>query len=76
MVALMGPVAEVTAMTQIAVPQRPSPEGPRAVENEDSALALIRTTASARRSVSPRSIRCRTSVLRAGAVTTFFAGHP
>ncbi|MBA4491721.1 Gfo/Idh/MocA family protein [Paracoccus sp. S1E-3] len=42
MVALMGPVAEITAMTQIAVPQRPSPEGPRAVENEDSAFALIR----------------------------------
>ncbi|WBU63631.1 Gfo/Idh/MocA family protein [Paracoccus aerodenitrificans] len=42
MVALMGPVAEVTAMTQIAVAERPSPEGPRVVENEDSALALIR----------------------------------
>lgn len=42
MVALMGPVAEVTAMTQIAVPMRPSPDGPRAVENEDAALALIR----------------------------------
>lgn len=41
MVALMGPVAEVTALTQIAIPQRPSPEGPKAVENEDSALALI-----------------------------------
>ncbi|OCX62235.1 myo-inositol 2-dehydrogenase [Thioclava sp. SK-1] len=42
MIALMGPVAEVTAMTQIAVPMRPSDDGPRAVENEDSALALIR----------------------------------
>lgn len=42
MVALMGPVDQVTAMTQIAVPQRPSPIGPRKVENDDSALALIR----------------------------------
>ncbi|MGR3443791.1 MAG: Gfo/Idh/MocA family protein [Thalassococcus profundi] len=42
MVALMGPVAELTAMTQIAVTERPSPDGPRAVENEDSAMALIR----------------------------------
>ncbi len=42
MVALMGPVAELTALTQIAIPTRPSPEGPKTVENEDSALALIR----------------------------------
>lgn len=42
MLALMGPVDEVTAITQVAVPMRPSPEGPKAVENEDSALALIR----------------------------------
>ncbi|OWJ79368.1 Gfo/Idh/MocA family protein [Haematobacter genomosp. 1] len=42
MVTLMGPVAEVTALTQITVPERPSPDGPRAVENEDSALALVR----------------------------------
>lgn len=42
MLELMGPVAEVTAMTQIAVPQRSSADGPRMVENEDSALALIR----------------------------------
>ncbi|ATQ57954.1 Gfo/Idh/MocA family protein [Paracoccus yeei] len=42
MVALMGPVAEVTALTQIAIPTRPSPEGPKPVENEDSALALVR----------------------------------
>ena len=42
MVALMGPVAEVTALTQIAHATRPSPDGPRAVENEDSAMALIR----------------------------------
>ncbi|RWR05053.1 Gfo/Idh/MocA family oxidoreductase [Sinirhodobacter populi] len=42
MVALMGPVAEVTAITQIAVPVRPSPDGPKVVENEDSAFALIR----------------------------------
>lgn len=42
MLALMGPVTELTAMTQIAVPMRPSPEGPKAVENEDSAMALLR----------------------------------
>lgn len=42
MVALMGPVAEVTAITDIAHPTRPSPEGPRPVENEDSALAILR----------------------------------
>ncbi len=42
MTALMGPVAEVTAMTQIAVPMRPAPDGPKPVENEDAATALIR----------------------------------
>lgn len=42
MLGLMGPVAEVIAMTQIAVPERPSPEGMKPVENEDTALALIR----------------------------------
>jgi len=42
MLALMGPVAELTAMTQIAIPERASPEGMRPVENEDSALALLR----------------------------------
>lgn len=42
MLALMGPVADVTAMTQIAIPQRPTAGGPKPVENEDSALALLR----------------------------------
>lgn len=42
MVGLMGDVAEVTGMTQTAIPMRPSPDGPRPVENDDSALALIR----------------------------------
>lgn len=41
MLALMGPVAELTAMTDIAVAERPSQDGPKKVENEDSALALI-----------------------------------
>ena len=63
MVALMGPVAEVTAVTQIAVPQRPSPEGPRAVENEDSALALIRFASGAQGSFATsrvaRGRKCR-----------------
>ncbi|MFC7704578.1 Gfo/Idh/MocA family protein [Plastorhodobacter daqingensis] len=63
MVALMGPVAEITAMTQIAVPMRPSPEGPRAVENEDSALALIRFASGAQGSFATsrvaRGRKCR-----------------
>lgn len=63
MVALMGPVAELTAMTQIAVPTRPSPEGPRAVENEDSALALIRFASGAQGSFATsrvaRGRKCR-----------------
>ena len=42
MTALMGDVDEVIGMTQIAVPSRPSPDGPMPVENEDSAMALIR----------------------------------
>ena len=42
MTALMGPVSEITAQTQIVVANRPSPDGPKPVENEDSALALIR----------------------------------
>jgi len=42
MIQLMGDVSELTAQTQIAIPLRHSPEGPKAVENEDSALALIR----------------------------------
>ncbi|MBV0912289.1 Gfo/Idh/MocA family protein [Anianabacter salinae] len=42
MVQLMGDVAEVTALTQIAIADRPAPDGKRVVENEDSALALIR----------------------------------
>ena len=63
MVALMGPVAEVTAMTQIAVAERPSPEGRRAVENEDSALALIRFASGAQGSFATsrvaRGRKCR-----------------
>jgi len=47
MLALMGPVSEVVAQTQIAVPRRPSPEGPKAVENEDSAMALVKFTSGA-----------------------------
>jgi predicted dehydrogenase len=42
MIALMGPVTEVVAQTQIAVPFRPSESGPKPVENEDSAIALLR----------------------------------
>jgi predicted dehydrogenase len=42
MLALMGPVEEVTALTHISITDRPSADGPRPVENEDSALALLR----------------------------------
>ena len=41
MLALMGPVARVIGQTQIAIPTRQSPEGPMAVENEDTAYALL-----------------------------------
>lgn len=60
---LMGEVAEVTALTHVAVPMRPSPEGPRAVENEDSALALIRFASGAQGSFATsrvaRGRKCR-----------------
>ncbi|WBU56186.1 Gfo/Idh/MocA family protein [Paracoccus sediminicola] len=63
MVALMGPVVEVTAMTQIAIASRPFAEGPRAVENEDSALALIRFASGAQGSFATsrvaRGRKCR-----------------
>ncbi|MDN5568868.1 MAG: Gfo/Idh/MocA family oxidoreductase [Paracoccus sp. (in: a-proteobacteria)] len=63
MLALMGPVDQITAMTQIAVPQRPSPDGARAVENEDSALALIRFSSGAQGSFATsrvaRGRKCR-----------------
>ncbi len=63
MLALMGPVAEVTAMTQIAVTERPSPEGMRPVENEDSALALLRFASGAQGSFATsrvaRGRKCR-----------------
>jgi predicted dehydrogenase len=42
MLAQMGPVTELVAQTQVAVPTRPSPDGPKPVENEDSALAMLR----------------------------------
>ncbi|NVO25157.1 Gfo/Idh/MocA family protein [Donghicola mangrovi] len=63
MTALMGPVAELTAMTQIVVAQRPSPEGSKAVENEDSAMALIRFASGAQGSFATsrvaRGRKCR-----------------
>ncbi len=39
---LMGPIAEVSGMVQTTVPTRQSPDGPKAVENEDSALAMMK----------------------------------
>ncbi|MBL4916651.1 Gfo/Idh/MocA family protein [Szabonella alba] len=63
MVALMGAVEEVTALTAIAVPERPAPDGPRTVENEDSALALIRFASGAQGSFATsrvaRGRKCR-----------------
>ena len=63
MLALMGPVAELTAITQIAIPERPSPEGMKPVENEDSALALLRFASGAQGSFATsrvaRGRKCR-----------------
>ncbi|EHS49019.1 oxidoreductase domain protein [Rhizobium sp. PDO1-076] len=63
MLALMGPVAEVIAQTQIAIPWRPSPDGAKRVENEDSALALLRFTSGAQGSFATsrvaRGRKCR-----------------
>ncbi|WP_146588781.1 Gfo/Idh/MocA family protein [Puniceibacterium confluentis] len=42
MLPLMGDVTEVTGMTHIAIPKRRSDTGDRPVENEDSAMALVR----------------------------------
>ncbi|MAC77859.1 MAG: myo-inositol 2-dehydrogenase [Rhodobacteraceae bacterium] len=63
MVALMGPVAELTAMTQISIPKRPSGDGMKPVENDDSALALIRFASGAQGSFATsrvaRGRKCR-----------------
>lgn len=63
MLALMGPVAEVVAQTQVAIPTRSSPDGPKPVENEDSALALLRFASGAQGSFATsrvaRGRKCR-----------------
>lgn len=63
MVALMGPVEELTAQTHIAIARRNSPDGPKAVENEDSAMALIRFASGAQGSFATsrvaRGRKCR-----------------
>ncbi|MCI5040629.1 MAG: Gfo/Idh/MocA family oxidoreductase [Donghicola eburneus] len=63
MVALMGPVTQVTAQTQIAVPTRRSADGPKTVENEDSALALLKFASGAQGSFATsrvaRGRKCR-----------------
>ncbi|MDO5897742.1 Gfo/Idh/MocA family protein [Agrobacterium sp. Azo12] len=63
MIALMGPVTEVVAQTQIVVSTRNSPEGPKPVENEDSALALLRFASGAQGSFATsrvaRGRKCR-----------------
>ncbi|NIZ12573.1 Gfo/Idh/MocA family protein [Phaeobacter sp. HF9A] len=42
MLQLMGDVEDLSAITQIAIPERRAPDGMKPVENEDSALAMIR----------------------------------
>ncbi|WP_026479681.1 Gfo/Idh/MocA family protein [Ahrensia sp. 13_GOM-1096m] len=63
MVALMGPVAELTAQSHIAIPQRSSPDGPKAVENEDSAMAMLKFVSGAQGSFATSRIargrKCR-----------------
>lgn len=63
MLALMGPVRELVAQTQVAFPTRPSPDGPKAVENEDSAMALLRFASGAQGSFATsrvaRGRKCR-----------------
>ncbi|MFH5774993.1 Gfo/Idh/MocA family protein [Paracoccus sp. NGMCC 1.201697] len=63
MVALMGDVTQVTAMTQISIPMRPAPDGDKPVENEDSALALVRFASGAQGSFATsrvaRGRKCR-----------------
>lgn len=44
MIALMGPVSELVGQTQIVVADRPSQDGRKPVENEDSAMAMVRFT--------------------------------
>ena len=41
MTELMGDVSTVTALTQTVVAQRPSPDGMKPVENEDSVVAMV-----------------------------------
>ncbi|MCX8507199.1 MAG: Gfo/Idh/MocA family oxidoreductase [Alphaproteobacteria bacterium] len=63
MLALMGNVSTVTALTQIAIPTRPSPEGAKPVENEDSVLALIEFASGAQGSLASSRValgrKCR-----------------
>lgn len=63
MLALMGPVTDVVAQTQVAIPTRPSPDGPKPVENEDSALAMLRFASGAQGSFATsrvaRGRKCR-----------------
>ena len=63
MLALMGPVEEIVAQTQISIPTRPSPDGQKRVENEDSAFALLRFTSGAQGSFATsrvaRGRKCR-----------------
>jgi len=47
MLELMGPVNELVGQTQIVVSERSSPDGPMAVENEDSAMAMFKFTSGA-----------------------------
>ncbi|KIC08970.1 myo-inositol 2-dehydrogenase [Leisingera sp. ANG-M1] len=63
MLDLMGSVEELTGQTQIVVPNRPSPDGPKLVENEDSAFAMFRFASGAQGSLATsrvaRGRKCR-----------------
>ncbi len=63
MLALMGPVSELVAQTHVAIPTRPSSEGQKRVENEDSALAMLRFVSGAQGSFATsrvaRGRKCR-----------------
>lgn len=63
MLQLMGPVAQLSAMTQIVTPERGTADGPRAVENEDGAMALIRFKSGAQGTVATSRVahgrKCR-----------------
>lgn len=63
MLDLMGPVDSLIGQSQITIAQRSSPEGPKPVENEDSAMAMLRFASGAQGSFATsrvaRGRKCR-----------------